>query len=86
VEGLAFTDGDPKRSSRFGAIAEHSRPRVGYRHLRASRPDNTEGTWARVIDTAAESPNDFLSPGEEPLVTSTAYTVCPRSIVVLLEI
>jgi len=44
------------------------------------------GTWARVIDTAAESPNDFLSPGEEAVVTSTAYTVGPRSIVVLLEI
>lgn len=44
------------------------------------------GRWARVIDTGAESPNDFLEPGAEAVLTSTAYSVGPRSIVVLLDI
>jgi hypothetical protein len=40
VEGLAFTDGDPKRSSRFGAIAEHS-PSSTKRHAVACRTANS---------------------------------------------
>ena len=44
------------------------------------------GTWARVIDTGSESPIDFLEPGAEAVLTSTAYSVGPRSIVVLLDI
>jgi glycogen operon protein len=44
------------------------------------------GTWARVIDTGAESPDDFREPGAEAVVTSAAYSVGPRSIVVLLDV
>jgi len=44
------------------------------------------GTWARVIDTGSESPDDFLEPGAEAVPISTAYSVGPRSIVVLLDI
>ena len=44
------------------------------------------GTWARVVDTGSDSPDDFLEPGAEAALTSAAYSVGPRSIVVLLDI
>jgi glycogen operon protein len=43
------------------------------------------GTWARVIDTGSESPNDFLEARAEAVLSSTTYSVWPRSIVVLLD-
>jgi len=39
--------------------------------------------WVRVIDTSCESPDDFRAVGDEQAVTSRAYTVAPRSVVVL---
>jgi isoamylase len=41
--------------------------------------------WKRVVDTSLASPFDFAAPGTEPKLTSTAYTVKARSIVVLVR-
>jgi glycogen operon protein len=41
--------------------------------------------WKRVIDTGLESPDDFCDPGKEILLTSQAYVVKSRSIVVLRQ-
>ena len=41
--------------------------------------------WARVIDTGAQSPDDFLDAGMEAVVPSRVCEVGPRSIVVLLD-
>jgi glycogen operon protein len=43
------------------------------------------GEWRRVIDTDAEAPSDFLSPGEEAVVDGREYPVGPRSVVVLVR-
>ncbi len=41
--------------------------------------------WRRVIDTSLASPEDFCEPGEEVRLTSQAYVVKARSIVVLIR-
>jgi isoamylase len=45
----------------------------------------TPGDWRRVIDTARDSPDDIREAGQEVPLTSTRYTVGPRSVVVLLH-
>jgi glycogen operon protein len=41
--------------------------------------------WRRVIDTGRPSPDDFAEPGAEPAVTTAAYEVTARSVVVLVR-
>ncbi len=41
--------------------------------------------WKRIVDTSLASPFDFAAPGTEPTLTSTAYSVKARSVVVLLR-
>ena len=41
--------------------------------------------WARVIDTGAQSPDDFRDAGMEAVVASPVCEIGPRSIVVLLD-
>ena len=43
------------------------------------------GRWRRAIDTALESPQDLLAPGQEVVVPSAYYKVQARSVVVLLD-
>jgi len=43
-----------------------------------------KGRWRRVVDTNMESPHDILEPGQEFEVTSSYYTVVPRSVIVLI--
>ena len=63
---------------------EDNESMVGIPHVRCS--SYTEGDMGQSDRYGSRSPHDFLSPGEEAVVTSTAYTIGPRSIVVLLEI
>jgi hypothetical protein len=40
--------------------------------------------WCRVIDTARESPRDFLLPGEEEIITPQAsYAAAAHSFILL---
>ena len=41
--------------------------------------------WYRIIDTSQNCPNDIYEPGREQLVSSSHYTLGPRSIVVLVQ-
>jgi isoamylase len=41
--------------------------------------------WTRVVDTYADAPHDFLTPGQETVVESRQYSVGPRSVVVLVK-
>jgi isoamylase len=41
--------------------------------------------WRRVVDTALDSPDDFREPGAEAALTSQAYLVRGRSVVVLVR-
>jgi glycogen operon protein len=41
--------------------------------------------WLRVVDTAEESPNDILEPGDEERLASLRYNVRARSVVVLIR-
>ncbi len=43
------------------------------------------GQWERVIDTALPSPDDIVHPARGPLVSSLAYRVQARSVVVLVR-
>ena len=43
------------------------------------------GEWRRVIDTSADAPDDFFSPGEEAVVEGREHPVGPRSVVVLFR-
>jgi glycogen operon protein len=43
------------------------------------------GQWRRVIDTGRPSPDDFAEPGAESVVTTAAYEVTARSVVVLVR-
>jgi glycogen operon protein len=43
------------------------------------------GQWARVVDTYADTPGDFLEPGGEAIVEGREYLVGPRSVVVLVR-
>jgi len=42
------------------------------------------GPWRLVVDTFREPPDDIASPGAEPPITWSTYTVAARSIVVLV--
>jgi isoamylase len=44
---------------------------------------NRNGRWRRIIDTYLESPDDFCEMATAPVVKTPAYTVQPRSIVIL---
>jgi glycogen operon protein len=39
--------------------------------------------WRRIVDTNLAAPDDFADPGEEFALREAAYTVAPRSIVIL---
>lgn len=41
-----------------------------------------DGPWGRVVDTALASPYDIVEPGAGPIVAN-AYSVTPRSVVIL---
>jgi len=42
--------------------------------------------WARVIDTARESPRDFLDGGAEELINpQSSYAAAPHSFVLLMS-
>ena len=43
------------------------------------------GQWRRVVDTALESPDDFLEPGAEMTLPAQVYRVKARSVVVLVR-
>ena len=47
--------------------------------------EGTAGDWKQIVDTHMESPDDFRDPGTTPHLASLAYTVQPRSLVVLLR-
>jgi isoamylase len=47
-------------------------------------PDGLEDGWRLAIDTAADSPHDIRTPGEEPDVREPEVTVSPRSLLVLI--
>lgn len=47
-------------------------------------PSEAEGGWRRIIDTSFESPHDFCSPHEAPLIDSSSYIVQARSVVLLI--
>ena len=51
--------------------------------LRFVVQETPAGGWCRVVDTARESPFDFLEPGSEASVDSPACELAPRSVVVL---
>ncbi len=42
-------------------------------------------SWYRLVDTALESPNDFVDPGSEVPVTSNTMHVSARSVVILIS-
>ena len=48
-------------------------------------PDVLGRCWHRVVDTARPSPEDIASPGTEPPVDGSRYSVAPRSTVVLIS-
>ena len=47
--------------------------------------EGTGGQWRRVVDTGAESPFDFLGPGEATALESLRYSVAARSVVILVR-
>jgi isoamylase len=53
--------------------------------LRFAIQEGEPGQWQRVVDTSLSSPMDFSEDGGEPVLRSLAYTVKPRSIVVLIR-
>lgn len=56
-----------------------------WRALTFTVQEADDRTWKRVIDTSVASPLDFCEPGREVSVQSRAYTVGPRSVVVLIR-
>jgi isoamylase len=46
-------------------------------------PGDRPSEWRRVVDTARPSPEDIVTAGQEPRLTSPSYTVRARSVVVL---
>ena len=49
----------------------------------AALPALAGSVWRRAVDTALPSPADITAPSEQAAVTSGAYLVQPRSVVVL---
>jgi isoamylase len=47
--------------------------------------DGTASEWRRVVDTGAESPDDFREPSRAVPLMSAQYAIGPRSMVVLLR-
>ena len=47
--------------------------------------EGAAGDWRRVVDTSLASPDDIAEPGHEPVLSSLAYRVGPRSVVVLFR-
>ena len=47
--------------------------------------EGTLGEWKRVVDTYADSPDDFVDPATASVLSSLEYAVQPRSVVVLVR-
>lgn len=47
--------------------------------------EGVPGDWRRVIDTSRPSPDDFCADGAAQALSSLAFTVAPRSVVVLVR-
>ncbi|HWT81579.1 MAG TPA: glycogen-debranching protein, partial [Candidatus Methylomirabilis sp.] len=47
--------------------------------------DGNASEWQRVVDTGAESPDDFREPSCTVALDSTRYLVGPQSVVVLVR-
>ena len=47
--------------------------------------EGINGNWWRVVDTALDSPEDFVAPGQEIQLTSLQYSVKDRSVVVCMR-
>jgi isoamylase len=47
--------------------------------------EGTAGDWKRVVDTGRASPEDIVDASQMPSLTTVAYSVAPRSIVILLR-
>ena len=45
--------------------------------------DPVSGPWRRIIDTYPDSPDDISDWADAPMVQGPAYTVQPRSVVLL---
>jgi glycogen operon protein len=48
-------------------------------------PGGLDVRWRRAVDTARPSPDDIVTPGDEPALNAAGYTVGARSVVVCLR-
>jgi len=78
-QSLAFTLFHPKAGE-----AVHVVVNAFWKSLKFQIPEIKGKTWYKIVDTAAEAPNDFCEIGKGKIINKSLLTVSDRSIMVLM--